>query len=221
MAYQGCFITFEGTDGCGKTTQISLLTQWLSGLRVPLVVTREPGGTTIGAGIREILLHRDNTHLHPRAELLLYAADRAQHVAQVILPALARGEAVVCDRFSDATIAYQGSGRDEPLDTVRELIRYAAQGLSPDITILLDVDVRTGLARARQRQHAGGAHDDRFEREEIDFHERVRESYLSLARQEPDRFRVIDAGAKPETVFQRVRDEVMDALARKGFTFAV
>lgn len=220
MSYPGCFITFEGIDGCGKTTQLSLLADHLRGLGIPVTTTREPGGTAIGAKIREILLHRDNVHLSASAELLLYAADRAQHVAEVILPALAGGNVVLCDRFSDATIAYQGSGRDESAETVRDIIGYAARGITPDLTLLFDVDVATGQARARHRAQPSEATDDRFEREKAEFHEKVRNAYLSIARREPERVRVIDASPAPEVIARRVQTVAVDILTRKGFTFA-
>lgn len=221
MTYPGFFITFEGIDGCGKTTQLSVLADHLRGLGISVTTTREPGGTAIGARIREILLHRDNMHLSPAAELLLYGADRAQHVAEVIIPALSRGDVVLCDRFSDATIAYQGSGRKLPMETIEGIIGYAAQGIAPDLTLLLDVDVTVGQQRAHRRGLPSGVSDDRFEREKVDFHERVREAYLSLARREPKRIRVIDASPTPEVIARELQAVVMDALAAKGFAFTV
>ncbi|MDH4100650.1 MAG: dTMP kinase [Nitrospirota bacterium] len=221
MSYPGFFITFEGIDGCGKTTQLSVLADHLCGLGIAVTTTREPGGTAIGTRIREILLHRDNVHLSASAELLLYGADRAQHVAEVIIPALSRGDVILCDRFSDATIAYQGSGRKLPMETIEGIIGYAAQGIAPDLTLLLDVDVTVGQQRAHRRGVPAGASDDRFEREKIDFHERVREAYLALARREPQRIRVIDASPSPEAITREVQSVVMDALAARGFAFTV
>lgn len=219
MIYPGCFITFEGIDGCGKTTQLSLLADHLRGLGIQVTTTREPGGTTIGGKIREILLHRDNVHLSPSAELLLYVADRAQHVAEVIIPALLRGDVVLCDRFSDATFAYQGSGRNEPVETVRDIIGYAARGITPDLTLLMDIDVATGQARAHRRALPTETTDDRFEREKVEFHERVRNAYLSIARREPERVRIIDASPPPDVIARQVQAVVVDALARKGIVF--
>lgn len=221
MAPSGCFITFEGIEGCGKTTQIGLAASFLRGLGLPVTTTREPGGTVIGGRIREILLHRENTHLSPAAELLLYGADRAQHVAEIIQPALALGDIVLCDRFSDATIAYQGIAREAGVETVRFITDYAARGLAPDLTILLDIDTIQGLARARQRAASTTATDDRFEREALSFHERVRNAYLLLARQEPARFKVIDAAPEQGIIAGKVQAVILDILAGKGYSFAV
>lgn len=198
---RGFFVTFEGIEGSGKSTQITLLAATLreQGRRVTL--TREPGGTAIGDQIRRILLEPENQGLDPTAELLLYAASRAQHLKEVIRPALARGEIVLCDRFSDATLAYQGYGRGLDIDMIRGLDRLVTGGFLPDLTILLDVDSETGLRRARTRNATTGLHAEaRFENEALAFHQRVRDGYALLAKREPDRFRVVEALRGPDDI---------------------
>ena len=192
---RGLFITFEGIEGSGKTTQIRLAAEVLRRRGVSCLCTEEPGGTDLGRRIREILLNRSETTICPEAEWLLFSAARVQHVRERILPALGRGEWVLCDRFADATLAYQGYGRGIAPEVLETLAGVAAQGLVPDRTLLLDLPVKAGLARARQRiaQKAGADREDRFEQEEEAFHRRVREGYLALARRHPDRFRVLDA----------------------------
>ena len=183
----GIFITFEGGDGAGKTTQAELLAAWLIERGLEVVRTREPGGTPLGSGLRQMLLHGD--HVSPRAEALLYAADRAQHIADVVRPALERGAAVVQDRYIDSSIAYQGAGR--PLDPteIRGLSEWATEGLWPHLTVLLDVTPEL----AAQRRAAAGQTADRLESEAADFHNRVREGFLALAAAEPDRYLVLPA----------------------------
>jgi dTMP kinase len=203
------FITFEGIEGCGKSTQVRRLAKKMNALGIPVVSTLEPGGTPIGQGIRKILLDARNRNLSPLAELMLYAADRIQHVREVILPALERGTWVLCDRYADATEAYQGWGRKQDRRMVRRLNSLATQGLVPDRTILLDLDVEKGLSRALRRNRAT-PHEgqDRFEKEEISFHREVRKAYLHMARSHPERFIVIDADAAvdevEETVFRHL-----------------
>ena len=188
-----CFITFEGIEGCGKTTQVGLLSRMLEEQGKPVLVTREPGGCAIADKIRAILLDADNHALVPLAELLLYAAARAQHVAEVIRPALAEGKVVICDRFTDATMAYQGHGRSLDRDLIRTLNRLAAGGISPDMTILLDCPAEIGLKRALARiETTEGAREERFEQESLRFHRAVRQGYLALAAADPDRFVVLD-----------------------------
>lgn len=183
----GLFITFEGGDGAGKTTQSELLAQWLRERDYEVVHTREPGGSSLGDSVRNVLLH--GGHVMPRAEALLYAADRAQNIAEVVRPALERGAAVVQDRYIDSSLAYQGAGRPLPQDEIRRLNEWAAQGLWPALTVLLDVDPSLAVARrAKDGQKA-----DRLEREAAEFHKRVRSEYLELARAEPERFLVLDA----------------------------
>ncbi len=210
------FITFEGGEGCGKSTQIAALTARLAARRIPVLATREPGGCAISDAIRRILLNPANATLVPRAELLLYAAARAQHVEEVILPALRRGTWVLCDRFSDATLAYQGGGRELPMAIIEPLNRIATAGLQPDLTFLLDLPVEEGLRRAIGRNHQNGtAHEGRFEAETLAFHERVRAAYRKLA-EEQERFRIVDASGKIEIVTERI-DGMLDAfLVKRG-----
>ena len=186
------FVTFEGIEGSGKTTHLRHLAVHLRATGQVVVETREPGGTRAGLAVRALLLGTEAVPLSPLAELLLYCADRAQHVERVILPALAAGRIVLCDRFLDSTITYQGYGRGLDLDSVRALDATARTGLWPELTFLLDCPVAVGLARARERP---GAADDRFERETIAFHERVRAGFAALAAAEPARFCILDSTA--------------------------
>jgi len=189
------FITLEGIEGAGKTTQLPRLVDFLEQHGHACVVTREPGGTGMGQKIRSLLLDPDNSDMSPETELFLYAADRAQHVRRLIEPALADGKTVVCDRFADATEVYQGWARGLDMELVRVLNRVATGGRKPDITLLFDLPPEAGLKRAWQRiaQNGKEAADCRFENEKMVFHERVRQGYLDLARREPERFVVIDA----------------------------
>lgn len=213
---KGLFITFEGTEGSGKSTQISLLADSLKAGGRELTLTREPGGTPIGDQVRKILLDPSNRALDPRAELLLYAASRAQHLAERIAPALEAGKIVLCDRFSDATLAYQGYGRGLDIEMIRALDRIVTAGLRPRLTVLLDLDVVAGLSRARGRNSSSGLeHEGRFENEDIAFHERVRQGYLALAKREPERIRVVDAARTPEEVQKDIRKIVDDVLKRQ------
>ena len=201
----GAFITFEGIEGSGKSTQIALLRDHLLQRGRAATLTREPGGTSIGDQVRKVLLDPANKGLDPTAELLLYAASRSQHLREVILPALSEGRIVLCDRFSDATLAYQGYGRGLPIPTIRELDRIVTAGLRPDLTVLLDIDARTGLGRARGRNAAEGLHGEaRFENEDIVFHTRVRDGYLLLAREEPERIRTVNAAGTPGDIQQDI-----------------
>lgn len=192
---RGFFITFEGIEGSGKSTQIEILARHLTRHGYKVVMTREPGGTAFGEQIRGVLLNVKNRRLDPRAELFLYLASRTQHLEEVVLPALKKGKIVLCDRFSDATVAYQGFGRQLDLKLVRKAVDYAAKGVSPDLTLLLDLDVRQGLARVRFR---GGR--NRLDREQRKFHQRVRVGYLRLARMEPRRIKIVDASRSPQDV---------------------
>jgi len=196
------FITLEGTEGAGKTTQLPHLVSFLENRGHDCVVTREPGGTPTGQKIRALLLDPANTVMTPEAELFLYAADRAQHVQTVILPALAAGKTVICDRFYDATEAYQGFARGLDRELVATLNRIAAKTLKPDITVLFDLPPEIGLGRAWERINKNGtkAADHRFEKESIDFHNRVRQGYLEIAKREPERFLVINAAGSEEKV---------------------
>jgi len=196
------FITFEGIEGCGKTTQIKLLAKRLKENGIQYVSTLEPGGTRIGQEIRRLLLDSRNSHLSPMAELILYVADRAQHVEEVIRPALLEGKWVICDRFFDATVAYQGAGRGLDMDLIRTLNDKVTGGIRPDITLLLDCAPEIGIERALKRNNSSTQlGQDRFERENMEFHKRVRDAYLEISRGE-NRFSIIDA-ALPEAVVER------------------
>ena len=198
------FITFEGIEGSGKTTQIQLLSNHLEARGIDHVLTREPGGTAIGDQVRRLVLNPANSPMTPACELLLYAAARAQHIEQVIRPALDEGRLVLCDRFRDATLAYQGHGRGLPLDMIGRLHEIGSLSLQPDLTILLDLDAAAALQRARGRDLTKPVDETRFEREGLAFHSQVRQGYLELARQEPDRFVVLDARGGAEEVHSRV-----------------
>jgi len=210
------FITFEGIEGCGKSTQVDILSRELRAeIDRQVVATREPGGCPIADKIRAILLDADNRALVPLAELLLYAAARAQHVEEVIRPALAEDKIVICDRFTDATAAYQGFGRSLDLDLIGALRRLATGGLTPDLTVLLDCPEEVGLARAMARINATlGAREERFEQESLRFHRAVREGYLSLAAAEPDRFVVIDGRLGIAEAAAAIRDAVLSRISR-------
>lgn len=201
---QGVFITFEGIDGCGKTTQLSLLAHRVRESGREVVETVEPGGTMAGRAIRRILLDPQQHALDARAELLLYFASRAQNAAEVIGPALDRSAVVLCDRFTDSTIVYQGAGRGLPKDTVLELHRMACGDLRPNLTLLLDIDLEDSLSRARERNSKTGSVETRMDDQEAAFFERVRDGYLVLARSEPERIFTIDARASVETVADRI-----------------
>jgi len=201
------FITFEGPEGSGKTLQLARLVDYLEEYNFPVLATREPGGTTIGEQIREVLHKLENTKMHPRTELLLYQASRAQHVEQVILPNLEQGKIVLCDRYADSTLAYQGYGHQLDLDQLSRLINFATGGLKPDMTLLLDVDAEEGLKRRQQ-----GGEWNRLDAYELEFHQRVRKGYLELAQQEPERWVKIDAGKPPEEVQRAIRQVVMQRL---------
>ncbi|HEU0178824.1 MAG TPA: dTMP kinase [Blastocatellia bacterium] len=204
-------ITFEGIDGCGKSTQMRLLEQYLTERGVAVVSTREPGGTELGRKIRSALLDGGKGSVEPLAELLLYAADRAQHVRRVIMPALAEGKVVLSDRFYDATTVYQGYARGFDLKLVDQLNELATGGLKPDLTLLFDLDVESGLKRTWRRGDetgAAAARPDRLDQEPVEFHERVRKAYLEIAAREPERFRVIPAAGPVEETFELMIKEV-------------
>ena len=199
------FITFEGIEGCGKTTQIARLAKRLEESGIPPVLTLEPGGTRIGRSIPKVLLDSQNVILSPLAELFLYAADRAQHIEEIIKPALKQGKWVISDRFFDATIAYQGSARGQDMELIEIINEKASRGIQPGITFLLDCPVELGLGRARKRNSVSlNKGQDRFEREQLDFHAKVRDGYLALARSHPDRFVVVDATRTEEGVEQEI-----------------
>lgn len=200
----GRFITLEGGDGAGKTTQAELLTAWLEEHGRTVVRTREPGGTELGVRIREIVLH-ERGHIAPRAEALLYAADRAHHVETLVRPAIARGDVVLQDRYIDSSVAYQGVARGLGAEHVRSVSEWAADGLVPDLTILLDLDVTVGRARVAA---ARGDTFDRLESEAAAFHETVRHAFLDMAAADPERFLVVDAEAPAAEVQRAIRDAV-------------
>ncbi len=213
MAARGLFITLEGVEGSGKTTQAAALSAALrkSGHRV--IVTHEPGGTRAGELIRKIFLDPD-VSLHPAAELFLVLADRAEHVREKLTPALQAGEIVISDRYSDSTTAYQGYGRGFDLKLLAELNRLASDGVTPDLTVVLDLPVDVGLARTRKRAAGSARSADRFEGEQLEFHRRVREGFLAVARAEPARVVVIDAEPAVETVSGEIRRVVDATIAR-------
>lgn len=202
----GLFITFEGGDGSGKSTQLALLVDWMQQEGQTVVVSREPGGTELGLVLRDIVLHRRG-EIAPRAEALLYAADRAQNIATKVRPALERGEVVVQDRYLDSSVAYQGAGRVLGGGEVREVSLWATEGLLPDLTILLDLDETTGRARLGERTKF-----DRLEAEEDDFHALVRAAYLALAAEEPLRFLVVDAREPVDLIAEIIQQRVLPLL---------
>jgi len=205
---RGIFITFEGIEGSGKSTLLYNVAAALRRSGLDPLMTREPGGTALGVALRKVLLNPDMEKIGSKAELLLFAADRAQHVSQVILPALETGQVVLCDRFSDATAAYQGYGRGIPLDVITAVDNQARNGLKPHRTVLLDLPVETGLTRARTRNDESRDNSEsRLDEEEMAFHQRVREGYLILADNEPDRFIVLDALDKQDRMAELVMDD--------------
>lgn len=204
---RGIFLSVEGIEGSGKTTQVAKLDQRVRAAGHNVVVTKEPGGTLLGDRIRAILLDPQEEGMDPLAELFLYAAARRQHVVELIRPTLERGAVVICDRFSDATLAYQGFGRLLELDRLRQINDWATDALHPDLTIVLDVPEGFGLERARARNAAADLqHESRFEAEDLRFHRRVREGYLALAEAEPERYAVVDAAGSVDEVFARMID---------------
>jgi dTMP kinase len=205
---RGRFITFEGIEGSGKSTQVARLAAWIKTIGCDPVVTREPGGTPLGKRLREALLSGNVED--PLTEAMLMTADRAEHVTRVILPALDRGEHVLCDRHADSTLAYQGGGSGVSREVLEALNRVATRGLVPDLTLLYDLDPKIALARMHART---GGNADRFEAESLAFHERVRATYLELARREPARFAVIDASRNPEDVYADGRARIEALLA--------
>lgn len=208
MADRGFFITFEGTDGAGKTTQIQYLSAELRQAGYDICLTREPGGTHISEQIRDMLLNPDHSEMAATTELLLYTASRAQHVSEVIKPALEAGKIVISSRFADAMVVYQGYGRGLDLERINRLNRIATDGVTPDVTVVLDLPVEIGLQRVRKRR--GGL--DRLEREKIEFHQRLRDGYRALAEQEPQRIKIIDAQASPKQVYTQIQGAVQPLL---------
>ena len=204
----GLFITFEGGDGSGKSTQAGLLAQWLTEQGRTVVRTREPGGSEVGVEIRNLVLHHRG-HIDPRAEALLYAADRAHHIATVVRPALERGDVVIQDRYFDSSVAYQGAGRVLDAKEIRDLSLWATESLLPDVTVLLDLDENV----ARTRLDAADKPFDRLENEKAEFHSRVRAGFLALAKAEPKRFLVLDATQPIDELAQAIRSRVSHVLS--------
>jgi dTMP kinase len=201
---RGRFITFEGPDGSGKSTQAGLLAERLKALGLDVLLTREPGGTPLGERVRHVLLARDEGRHSPRADALLFDAARAQHVDDVIAPALRRGAVVVCDRYADSTVAYQGYGSGLPLGRLREIGAFATRGMLPDRTILLDLSVEAGLARRSRGAPEGMTRFEAAESFDAAYHERVRSGFLALARAEPTRWSVVDADRPPDVIARDV-----------------
>ncbi|HMM82061.1 MAG TPA: dTMP kinase [Terrimesophilobacter sp.] len=205
---RGLFITFEGGDGSGKSTQLSLLVSWLEQLGRTVVTTREPGGTPLGDELREIVLH-SRGHITPKSEALIYAADRAHHIATKVRPAIGRGDVVVQDRYLDSSVAYQGVGRNLGAEEIRRVSMWATDGLLPDLTVLLDLEETLG----RERLDTSRTRFDRLESEEQEFHSRVRAAYLALAAAEPERFLVLDATRAREDLAGEIRSRVAALLS--------
>jgi len=209
----GAFITFEGIDGCGKSTQLRLLASELRVRGVPVVTTREPGGTTLGQKLRTALLDVQE-QVDPLAELLVFAADRAQHVRKHLLPALERNQVVLSDRYADATVAYQGGGRGFEPKLIEEIVELATGGLKPDLTLLFDLSVAESAVRTRKRVQ--NKRTDRLDKEDAEFHARVRNAYLEIAKTAPERFRVIDARGSVNQTQRLIMDIVIPFLEERG-----
>lgn len=207
MNYKGVFITFEGGDGAGKTTLIDKVYADLSKRSLDVLKTRAPGGTPLGKEIRTLLLEQREIPLSQRSELLLFLADRAQHVDEVIVPALVAGQIVLCDRFNDSTIAYQGGARGFGEESVRSFCRFATNGLIPNLTLYLDLDPRIGFERTKSSRTG----HDRIESEALHFHQQIRSTFHEIAKREPNRFILLDAELPPEEVFQKAKEKI-DAL---------
>jgi dTMP kinase len=204
---RGILVTFEGIEGSGKSTQIGLTRAYVEEQGYPCLVTQEPGGSPLGEEIRKILLNRKDLSIDPLAELLLIEADRAEHVAEVIKPALENGQVILCDRYTDATVAYQGYGRGVDIDLIMELNQWATQGLTPQCTIVLDCPVDVGMARAQG--------EDRFEQEGHAFHQRVREGYLQTAQQDPQRVRVVSGNGEQGAIQEAIRRIIRPLIDRR------
>jgi len=200
---QGRFISFEGIEGCGKTTQIALLSGYLQKHSIPHTITREPGGTAVGEGIRKILLNSETIHLTSASELLLFYASRSQNIQEKIRPALGRNEMVICDRYYHASMAYQGYGRGIPLDFIQKLTDLVCAPYRPDLTFLLDIEPEVGLARARARNNTRAENEGRFEAEDLEFYNKVRDGYLELASQD-ERMQLIYADRPIEAVHRHI-----------------
>lgn len=207
------FITLEGPEGSGKTSHLPNLVEYLREKGYTVFPTREPGGTSIGEQIREVLHSLKNAEMNPRTETLLYQAARAQFVEQVVRPRLEAGELVISDRYADSTIAYQGYGHQQDLEQVRALVKYATGGLVPDLSVLLDVDVEIGLARGAKRRDKGGEWN-RLDAYQLEFHQRVRAGYLTMVKQEPERWLVVDAGKGWDEVQKQLQTTILKNLEK-------
>jgi len=203
------FITLEGPEGSGKTSQLPALAEFLRGKGYDVLVTREPGGTSVGDQIREVLMTMKNVSIVPQTEILLFQAARAQHVAEILRPALDEGKIVICDRFGDSTLAYQGYGHQTDIGTLQYLIHFATGGLTPDLTLLLDIPVNQGF----ERKLKNDSEWNRLDAYAKAFHERVRQGYLELAREEPERWQTIDASAEKDRVQEEMRKFVLQKIA--------
>lgn len=205
------FITFEGIEGCGKTTQMNLLSDYLKKEGVSVLKTREPGGTKIGEKIREILLNPDNKKMSKETEMLLYGASRTQHIEEIIRPALKSGKIVLCDRYADSTLAYQGFGRNMGVSFIKKACPLSLGTIQPELTILLDLDVKTGLERIKNRIHG----NDRIEKEKIAFHNKVRKGYLKLAKTSRGRIKIVKADKEIDEIQKEIKDIVIKKLRSK------
>jgi dTMP kinase len=214
-SFPGLFFAFEGGEGSGKSTQVRLLREWLEGRGIPVLVTREPGGTELGQTLRQLVLDHRNQTLSHRAELLLYEADRAQHVAETLLPALAAGKVVLSDRFEDSSTVYQGICRGLGRRPTESLNRFATGGLRPHLVFVLDIPEKEGIARARRRSQTAGTGLDRLEREALEFHRKVRRGFLAIARGNR-RYRVLDARRSEAELAEAIRSAVAGRLERRG-----
>ncbi|RKD28826.1 dTMP kinase [Thermohalobacter berrensis] len=206
---KGLFITVEGPDGSGKSTQIKLLSEYLQDKGYDIVITREPGGTKISEDIREIILDDKNTGMSPVTEALLYAASRAQHVYEKVIPALKEGKIIICDRFVDSSLVYQGIARGLGIEKIKEINEFAIQGIKPDVTLFLNIDPELASLRRRARQN-----QDRLEKESIEFHKKVYDGYLRLTKMYPERIKIIDASKSIEKTFNQIKNEI-DCLLKK------
>jgi dTMP kinase len=208
---RGKFITFEGIEGCGKSTQLDLAAKWLASKKIPCFSTREPGGTEIGMQIRKILLSEKTKSLVPLSETLLYLADRFQHISEVLEPRLNEGEIVLCDRYQDSTIAYQGYGRHLSLRLLERIWQDSGMGHAPDLTLLFDLDPKIGVQRSLKKLQKHSLDESRFEKEELEFHSRVREGFLTIAKFNAQRFVVLDGNRESKDIHQ----DVVRALEKK------
>ncbi len=206
----GILITFEGIEKCGKTTQAKLLYEYLKEKGIPCILVHEPGGTKIGEEIRKILLDKENTKMTPKTELFLYLAARAQLLTEVIFPSLQEGKIIICDRFSDSTLAYQGGGRNLELEKINQINKYATDKLKPNLTILIDIPVSISQERIKKEKK------DRLEKENEEFHKRVRDTYLFLAKRAPKRIKIFEGNKSIEDLHLEIRTKVIQFLTQKG-----